>query len=365
MPGTAVTAHDETCIWARLAWRRPYDELIVSATTAAPARCGRTFGFQWPVVPQHSGLLEALPQVHQRHRTADCYSNRRGSDKCLDQHLSPSTVSDGRTARSCRSWKKHLRRRAATCSDMVSWLSIWTPRSNTGDESGTLACRIWMLLMLNLPSAVGYQSRSAGFYEHSSWGDSAHPVAYLPRYTVNTWAGVLGRLCTDVACVSYAYEYAVRPWCAMTPNSFEHVDEEQQRPEHRYLRDTADEKTECGQHATVTDLLCVIRQERSDPVGGCRRWCRTRIVSVDAVENSEMCVHVSVCPTVTTLASATLNRLSPNCAWWFDNIILRTSSSDNTIGQQLPVYRASTRNSNANNREQFGTREKNYTQSRF
>jgi len=38
---------------------------------------------------------------------------------------------------SVRSWYRHDRRRAAAWSTMVSWLSMWTPRSSTDDESLT------------------------------------------------------------------------------------------------------------------------------------------------------------------------------------------------------------------------------------
>ena len=51
-----------------------------------------------------------------------------------------------------------------------------------------------------------------------------------------------------------------------------------------------------------------------------------------------------MCPSVTTLASAILNRSSPNFAWWFGTRIVRTSSLGIKIGQQLPVLRACAEN---------------------
>ena len=76
------------------------------------------------------------------------------------------------------------------------------------------------------------------------------------------------------------------------------------------------------------------------------------------------CVCVSVCPSVTTLASAILNRSSPNFARCFGTRIVRTNSLGIKIGQQIPVLRACAENLQCKEyRGKFEIREK-YLQNR-
>ena len=83
-----------------------------------------------------------------------------------------STVSDDLTCRSWRSWKKHARQSEATWSDMLSWLSMVTPRFVTDPEKLTLAPRSCNSLTDSLFSCCLVPS-------HNSWVLSAFILSRL------------------------------------------------------------------------------------------------------------------------------------------------------------------------------------------